>query len=202
VHQLGDAGNAAALTPYLRDFDPVVAESAAVILTEWTGRPRVAAPLRIPPAPLSGAELEALRGKRFRFTLRTGVVEVALDLDGAPATVIRLARLVRRGYFNGLTFHRVVPNFVIQGGSPGANEYAGDGAFLRDELGPRSHQRGTLGVSTRGRDTGDGQIFVNLVDNPRLDFEYTVWGWVVSGMERLDAVREGETIRRVEIGPR
>jgi cyclophilin family peptidyl-prolyl cis-trans isomerase len=202
VHQLGDAGNAAALAPYLRDFDPVVAESAAVILTEWTGRPRVAAPRRIPPVPLSGAELESLRGKRFRFTLSTGVVEVALDLDAAPATVIRLARLVRRGYFNGLTFHRVVPNFVIQGGSPGANEYAGDGPFLRDELGPRSHERGTLGVSTRGRDTGDGQIFVNLVDNPRLDFEYTVWGWVVSGMERLDAVREGETIRRVEISPR
>jgi cyclophilin family peptidyl-prolyl cis-trans isomerase len=202
VHQLGSAPTAPVLFPYLRDFDPVVAESAAVMLTEWTGRPQRAAPRRIPPAPVAWSEVEALRGRLFRFTIGAGVVDEELNLDDAPVTVVRLARLVRRGYFDRLTLHRVVPNFVLQGGSPGANEYAGDGPFLRDELGPLSHQRGTLGVSTRGRDTGDGQIFVNLVDNPRLDFEYTVWGRVVSGMELLDAAHEGELIRRVEIRPR
>jgi len=202
VHQLGSARTAPALFPYLRDFDPVVAESAAVLLTEWTGRPLRSAPRRIPPVPVAWSEVEALRGRLFRFTIGAGVVDVELNTDDAPVTVVRLARLVRRGYFDRLTLHRVVPNFVLQGGSPGANEYAGDGPFLRDELGPRSHQRGTLGVSTRGRDTGDGQIFVNLVDNPRLDFEYTVWGRVVSGMELLDAAPEGELIRRVEIRPR
>ena len=66
----------------------------------------------------------------------------------------RFARLAGSGYYNGLTIHRIVPNFVIQGGSPGANEYVGDGAFMRDEVGPLSHARGTLGISTRGRDTG------------------------------------------------
>jgi cyclophilin family peptidyl-prolyl cis-trans isomerase len=202
LHQLGGAESAPALLPYLRDFDPVVAESAAVILTEWTGQASRAAPRRIPPAPVSWSEAEALRGRLLRLTLDAGVVDVELEVDDAPATVVRLARLVRRGYYDGLTLHRVVPNFVLQGGSPGANEYAGDGPFMRDELGPRSHERGTLGVSTRGRDTGDGQIFINLVDNPRLDFEYTVWGRVVSGMEWLDTVREGEVIRRVEIRPR
>ena len=125
-----------------------------------------------------------------------------LYTDQAPVTVARLARLVRRRYFDGLTLHRDVPNFVLQGGSPGANEYTGDGPFMRDELGSRSHERGTLGVSTRGRDTGDGQLFINLVDNPRLDFEYTVWGRVVSGWDVVQTIREGALIRRVEIRPR
>ena len=202
LHQLGSPRTATALRRYLRDFDPVVAESAAVMLTEWTGRTHRAAPRRIPPVPVTLREAEGLRGRLFRFMVGAGVVDVEFNLHDAPLTVARLARLVRRGYFDGLTLHRVVPNFVLQGGSPGANEYAGDGPFMRDELGPLSHQRGTLGVSTRGRDTGDGQIFVNLVDNPRLDYEYTVWGRVVSGMDLLDELREGEVIRRVEIRPR
>ena len=92
-----------------------------------------------------------------------------------------------------------MPGFVIQGGSPDANEYVGDAAFMRDELGLRSHDRGTLGISTRGRDTGDAQLFVNLVDNPRLDHDYTVFGEVVSGMEVVDGVLEGDVIARVQV---
>jgi cyclophilin family peptidyl-prolyl cis-trans isomerase len=104
-----------------------------------------------------------------------------------------------RGYYDRLTFHRVATNFVIQGGSPGANEYVGADRFMRDELGLRSHARGTLGISTRGRDTGDAQIFVNLIDNWRLDHDYTVFAEVVRGMDVVDAVLEGDVIDRVEI---
>jgi cyclophilin family peptidyl-prolyl cis-trans isomerase len=127
---------------------------------------------------------------------------VELLAEDAPATVMRIARLVRQRYYDGLTFHRVAPNFVIQGGSPGANEYSGIPSFMRDELTAATHARGTLGVSTRGRDTGDGQIFVNLRDNPRLDYEYTVWGRIVRGIGIADAVQEGDRIRRVEIRSR
>jgi len=119
--------------------------------------------------------------------------------DDTPATVLRIAQLTRRGYYDGLTFHRVVPNFVLQGGSPGANEYAGDGPFMRDELGLRANMRGTLGLSTRGRDTGDAQFFINLVDNPRLDHEYTVFAEVISGMDVVDAILEGDVIERIEL---
>ena len=73
------------------------------------------------------------------------------------------------------------PNFVIQGGSPHANEYAGDGPYTRDEISHQAHWRGTVGLSTRGRDTGDAQIFINLTDNVRLDFNYTIYGEVVEG---------------------
>lgn len=94
----------------------------------------------------------------------------------------------------------MAPNFVIQGGSPGANEFAGAPRYLRDEVG--LHKRGTVGISTRGRDTGDAQFFVNLVDSPRLDHQYTVFGTVTSGMETVDAILEGDVIERIElVGP-
>jgi cyclophilin family peptidyl-prolyl cis-trans isomerase/HEAT repeat protein len=115
----------------------------------------------------------------------------------APTNVARFVRMARSGWFNGLTFHRVVPNFVVQGGSPGANEYVGDGPFTRDELGLRSNLRGTVGLSTRGRDTGDGQVYLNLVDNIRLDHDYTVWGEVMDGLDVVDALLEGAVIERV-----
>jgi len=121
-----------------------------------------------------------------------------LPLDAAT-NVARFVRLAKKGYYDGLTFHRVVPNFVIQGGSPGANEFVGDGPFTRDELTNRSHLRGTVGISTRGRDTGDAQIFVNLVDNIRLDHNYTIIADVVEGMDAVDGLLEGGRIARVRI---
>ena len=91
-----------------------------------------------------------------------------------------------------------MPYFVVQGGSPGANEYVGDGPFTRDELG-LENRRGTIGVSTRGRDTGDGQIYFNTVDNVRLDHDYTVFAEVLSGMDVVDGMQEGAKIRRVVV---
>jgi cyclophilin family peptidyl-prolyl cis-trans isomerase len=128
-------------------------------------------------------------------------IVLRLHPDHAPAAVARVAWLARRGYYDGLTWHRVVPNFVIQGGSPAMNEYVGDGPFMRDELGGLSHLRGTVGISTRGRDTGDAQWFVNLVDNLRLDPDYTVFATVESGLDVADRILEGDVMARVEVLP-
>jgi cyclophilin family peptidyl-prolyl cis-trans isomerase len=128
-----------------------------------------------------------------------GVFELSLLTDEAPATCARFIQLARRRVYDGLTFHRVEPNFVIQGGSPGANEYAGHDPYMRDEVGTVTHARGTVGISTRGRDTGDAQIFVNLVDNPRLDHRYTVFARVTRGMEVIDRILEGGVIARIVI---
>jgi cyclophilin family peptidyl-prolyl cis-trans isomerase len=199
----GSPALAARLMPYLEDFDPAVADSAAALLSSWTGQRWQPRPRPLPIDPVTLQEVQGLRGKRLVFSMSGGgQFEVELLVDEAPVTAARIARLVRLHYYDGLSFHRVAPNFVIQGGSPGANEYSGIPFFMRDELGAVSHGRGTLGVSTRGRDTGDGQIFVNLRDNPRLDYEYTVWGRVVRGLGVVDAVQEGDAIRRVEIRPR
>jgi cyclophilin family peptidyl-prolyl cis-trans isomerase/HEAT repeat protein len=203
AEELGDSTRAAELERYLADFDPAVARRAAAIIGKWRGRAPAIDPRPLPKPPLSLAEVESYRGKRLRVTMSPtaggGIFEIELFPDQAPATVARVARRAQEAYYDELTFHRVVPNFVIQGGSPGANEYAGDGPYLRDEVGPLSHERGTLGISTRGRDTGDAQIFVNLVDNPRLDFDYTVWGRVVAGMEVVDSILEGDVMARVEL---
>lgn len=201
--EVGGPNLSPALEPYLTDFDPEVARRAADLLSRWTGTPREPKPRRLAPPPVEWAAAERLKGSRLRFTMSEssggGVFEVALFPDAAPGTVLRVVGRARQKYYDGLTFHRVEPNFVIQGGSPGANEYHGDPLFLRDEITAASHERGTLGISTRGRDTGDAQIFVNLVDNLRLDFGYTVWGRVVRGMEVVDGTLEGDVIERVEV---
>ncbi len=189
----GDAANALALEGYLKDFDASIAAKAGEILVTWTKTPRTPAPQPLPAPGVTAAAVEALRGKSLRFFMNGGQsFDIALNVDAAPLSAARIARRAGEGYYNGLTFHRVAPNFVIQGGSPGANEYSGEPLYMRDEVG--LHLRGTVGVSTRGRDTGDAQIFVNIVDSFRLDHLYTVFGTVVSGMDVVDSVLEGDVI--------
>jgi cyclophilin family peptidyl-prolyl cis-trans isomerase/HEAT repeat protein len=189
-----------ALRTYLTDFDPAVAARTAEMLMGWQMGPAVPAPQRLPREPVTLAAVDALRGLRLRFVMAgRGVFELSLLPDEAPVTALRVARRAREGYYNGLTFHRIAPNFVVQGGGPNANEYSGDGPFMRDEVGLLSHRRGTVGISTRGRDTGDAQIFINLVDSPRLDHAYTVFAEVTAGMDVVDGLLEGDVIERVEV---
>lgn len=189
-----------ALRHYVRDFDPAIARKAADLLQAWTGAAVTPQPQPLPIPPVRWADAVALRNVRLRFVMAgKGPFDLALLPDEAPLSALRVATRAREGYYNGLTFHRVVPNFVIQGGSPGANEYVGDGPYMRDEVGLRPHRRGSVGISTRGRDTGDAQIFIDLVDLPQLDHNYTVFAEVVSGMDVVDQILEGDVIERVEI---
>jgi len=152
------------------------------------GQPRTATPKPLPRLLLPTADqLADLFHTRVVLHLRgLGDVELRLLATDAPLNAFRFVRLAGAGYYDGLTFHRVVPGFVIQGGSPGANEYSGDGPFTRDEIGV-PNRRGFVGLSTRGRDTGDAQFYVNLVDNYRLDEDYTVFAEVVRGMDSSTA---------------
>ncbi|MFN2399220.1 MAG: peptidylprolyl isomerase [Gemmatimonadaceae bacterium] len=127
-----------------------------------------------------------------------GSFVVRLRGDVAPMMAARILALARSGYYNGLTWHRVEHDFVIQGGSRGANEYVGLHQFLRDELGTVPHVRGTVGMSTRGHDTGDAQWFVNLRDNLRLARDYTVFAEVVEGMHVVDGILEGDVISSIK----
>ncbi len=201
--ELGEAGLAPRLEPYLTDFDPAVAARAAALIGKWTGRQPIAAPRPLPAPPLVWGDVAGMKAVRLRIEMARssggGAFDIELYPDLAPATVARIVGNARKGYYDGLTFHRFVANFVIQGGSPGANEYVGDVHYMRDEVGPVSHERGTMGISTRGRDTGDSQFFVNLVENLRLDFDYTVWGRVTAGMNVVDGVLEGDVMDRVSV---
>jgi cyclophilin family peptidyl-prolyl cis-trans isomerase len=200
IAQRGSVRDSAVLRPYVSDFDTLIARRAAALLTQWTGTPVTESPRPARPGPTPS---RSARAAELRITMSPsaggGRILVRLLPEEAPATIARVVNLALAGYYNGRTFHRVVANFVIQGGSPDANEYVGDGPFMRDELGLRSHTRGTLGISTRGRDTGDAQIFVNLVDNFRLDHDYTVFAEVVQGMDVVDRLLAGAVLQRVEV---
>jgi cyclophilin family peptidyl-prolyl cis-trans isomerase/HEAT repeat protein len=202
LREFGSARYREQLLPLLRDFDPAVAAAAATTLSAWTGETLASDPQPLPPQPLpSAAELAILTKMVAVLKMESGrEIGIRLDPVRAPLMATRFLRLVNRHYFDGLTFHRVVPNFVIQGGSPGANEYAGDGPYVKDEISDLSHDRGTVGLSTRGRDTGDAQFFVNLVNNPRLDFEYTVFGRVLPrNLENVDRIQEGDRIVNITL---
>jgi cyclophilin family peptidyl-prolyl cis-trans isomerase len=178
--------------------DDVVSQGAGRIVTRLGGTWHPEAP------PRQNRQITPPSGTvRVRVTMAAtsggGRFEVLLDADRAPFTVARVLQLIRSRYYDGLTFHRVLPNFVLQGGSPGMNEYAGDGPFMRDELSLARHLRGTVGTSTRGRDTGDAQWFINMVDNYRLDHDYTVFGSIVSGMDVVDRILEGDVMASVRI---
>jgi cyclophilin family peptidyl-prolyl cis-trans isomerase/HEAT repeat protein len=203
IGDLGSAATAERLTPYLADFDTTVAVQVAALLSKWRGStvaPRPS-PLPIRDEPL--ADLFMAPRARLRVTMAPssggGSFTVRLWADETPATVARVLRLAREGFYDGKVFQRVEPNFVIQGGGPDANEYVGDDAFMRDELTMRTHARGTVGISARGRDTGDGQWFINLVDNPLLDHEFTIFGRIDSGQAIAERLLEGDRIARIEV---
>jgi cyclophilin family peptidyl-prolyl cis-trans isomerase len=185
--------------PWIGDFDPEV--SAAALKAYYATGMNVPPPLerkrRYPLQPTVQA-LARLPSEMI-MQLDDGEVVITLMPELAPVTVATVTALVGSGYYIGKTFHRIVPNFVVQGGSPGANEYAGAPRFMRDELSAAPHVRGAVGISTRGRDTGDAQIFIDLVDLPRLDRNYTVFGYVKSGMEHVDRMLEGAVIKRVTV---
>jgi cyclophilin family peptidyl-prolyl cis-trans isomerase/HEAT repeat protein len=198
VRELGVQADAPRLTPLLKDVDEAIAFEAARLITHLNGGEVQVAPVRNdrPVNPPAGTT-------RVRVTMSPatggGTFDILLDADRAPMTVAHILELIRNKYYDGLTFHRVVPNFVLQGGSPGMNEFVGDGPFMRDELSLAHHARGTLGISTRGRDTGDAQWFINMVDNYRLDHDYTVFATVVAGMDVVDRILEGDIMESVTI---
>ena len=202
VNEFGDATMTNRLEPFLRDFDPQVATDVASILERWSGQSRQPSPELLPRGDLPNpAELYELRHSEVILHMeRGGEIVIRALPDVALTNAQRFVRLANEGYFDGLTFHRWEPGFVIQGGSPGANEYSGDGPYTRDEVDLLPHWRGTVGVSTRGHDTGDAQIFINLADNVRLNHDYTIFGVVVDGMEDVvDLVVEGDVITRAEV---
>jgi cyclophilin family peptidyl-prolyl cis-trans isomerase len=183
------------------------AHDVRAALLEAAGRP--ATDDRAPPvhAELLPQEVALALGAdiRLRVTMAPtsggGSFVVRLRGDNAPLMAARILALSRARYYDGLTWHRVEHDFVIQGGSPAANEYVGLPEFMRDELGTIPHVRGTVGMSTRGHDTGDAQWFVNLRDNLRLGRDYTVFAEVVDGIDVVDGILEGDVIARIEEVP-
>jgi cyclophilin family peptidyl-prolyl cis-trans isomerase/HEAT repeat protein len=128
-----------------------------------------------------------------------GTIEVEFTVLDAPQTVQNFITLARRGYFNGLQVHRVVPNFVIQDGDPRGDGSGGPGYTIRDELNDRPFVRGAVGMALSGPDTGGSQFFIMHSPAPHLDAKFTVFGKVVNGMDAVDKIAPLDVIERVRI---
>src|SRR5437867_4072140 len=141
--------------------------------------------------------LAALRGQPPRVTIETdrGTMAVELYATEAPLTVAAFLSLVDRRYFDGSRWHRVVPNFVAQDGDPRGDGWGGPGFVLRDEVNPIRYDAGTMGMALSGPDTGGSQFFITHSAQPHLDGVYTVFGRVVSGLNVLGAIAQGDRIR-------
>ncbi len=130
--------------------------------------------------------------------------KLTLDLypDVAPKTVARFSELVKKGFYNGLTFHRVVPKFLIQGGDPSADGTGGSGQTIAAEFNEKKHVPGTAGMArTRDADSADSQFYICLETQPFLDGKYTVFGQVVEGLEVLGKIQENDVMRKVWLKP-
>ena len=121
----------------------------------------------------------------------------------APKTVKNFIDLAKKGYYDGLTFHRVIPNFVVQGGCPDGTGAGGPGYKIKCELdgGNQYHDRGVLSMAHAGRDTGGSQFFIchSRTNTAHLDRNHTCFGKVVEGLEVIDAIRQGDEINKIEV---
>jgi cyclophilin family peptidyl-prolyl cis-trans isomerase len=128
-----------------------------------------------------------------------GAIEVELFREDAPLTVDNFVFLARQGFYDGLTFMRVVPYFVIQGGDPRSDQEGGPGYSIRCEINTRPFERGSVGMALSGKDTGGSQFFITLSAQPHLDGSYTCFGRVISGMPVAERITPGDLIQTIRI---
>ena len=134
------------------------------------------------------------------FDTDRGPIRVELAADKAPLTVANFANLARRGFYDGLNFHRVIADFMIQGGCPQGTGTGGPGYRFEDETGNGlSHERGVLSMANAGPGTNGSQFFITHVPCPWLDGKHTVFGKVIEGQEIVDRVQQGDTIKSVTL---
>lgn len=135
-------------------------------------------------------------GRRYRLHTVRGAIDIEL-LPDALYTAANFAQLAERGFYNGTTFHRVIGNFVAQGGDPTGTGEGGPGWRIREELSQLPHAPGYVGMATAGKDTGGSQFFINTGRNPHLDWHYTVFARVIAGQERSGQLLPGDAVLAV-----
>ncbi|MBI2493320.1 MAG: peptidylprolyl isomerase [Candidatus Rokubacteria bacterium] len=131
---------------------------------------------------------------------RGGEIRIEFFPADAPRTVENFATLARKGFYDGLTFHRVVPDFVVQGGCPKGNGTGGPGHTVKAEFNAQKHLRGSVAMArSQDPDSAGSQFYITYGPTPHLDGNYTVFGRVVAGMEHVDGIKQGDRMRSVTI---
>ncbi len=141
--------------------------------------------------------------KKAEIQTEKGIMKVDFFEEDAPNTVANFIKLSKEGFYDGLTFHRIIPNFVIQGGCPDGTGMGGPGYTIKCELDgvKQYHDRGVLSMAHAGRDTGGSQFFIcHSRDNTsHLDHNHTCFGKVTEGLEVIDEIRQGDVISKIVV---
>lgn len=200
--------DAATATPLLRtalaDKEWAVRVRAAALLGELD-RAATAVAARPAPAPVESAldDTAAMIAPAFSpqayVQTTRGEIRIELAVLDAPRTVANFVALAGRGFFDGIAWHRIVPDFVAQVGDPRGDGEGGPGYTIRDELNQRPYVRGTVGMALDWRDTGGSQFFITHAPQPHLDARYTVFGHVVAGMDVVDRLEPWDRITSVRV---
>ena len=155
-------------------------------------------PLPVPssnPSPDLTVDESGLSKATVILTTSQGVIKFKFYPVDAPNTVKRIVELMSQGFYTGLTWHRVIPGFVIQGGDPQGTGRGGSGQKLKAEFSNRRHIEGTVAMARGGdKDSADSQFYITLGTFPHLDHSYTVFGQVIEGMEVARKIRIGDKI--------
>ena len=141
--------------------------------------------------------------KKAEIHTQKGVMKVDFYEKDAPKTVDNFISLAKKGFYDGLTFHRVIPNFVIQGGCPNGTGAGGPGYKIDCELtgGNQFHDKGVLSMAHAGRNTGGSQFFIchNRTNTSHLDRQHTCFGKVVEGLDVIDTIKAGDIIEKIVV---
>lgn len=173
-------------------------ESRGLFDDEKSSKSEVFMPPTIAKLPGILPESERLN-KAVRIKTKKGEITFLLLGDEAPLTVSNFIWLARQKFYDGLTFHRVEPGFVIQGGDPKGNGTGGPGYNFDDEPVKRQYVAGTVAMANSGPNTNGSQFFITLTDLPRLPPNYTIFGIVVRGMDVVRTITVGDVMTAVEI---
>ena len=148
-------------------------------------------------------EMQIDPAKTYKAVIETsrGVIEVELSPQHAPKTVNNFVFLAKEGFYDDVSFHRVIKNFMIQGGDPTGTGRGGPGYKFEDEVkeNPLKHETGVISMANSGPNTNGSQFFITHSPQPHLNGRHTVFGKVVSGQDIVDAIQQGDKILRVEI---
>lgn len=137
--------------------------------------------------------------KKAVIEMDKGKVVIEMFDKEAPNTVANFEKLAGQGYYDGLTFHRVIQGFMAQGGCPDGTGAGGPGYSIKCEINPNKHLRGSLSMAHRGPNTGGSQFFICYEPQPHLDGVHTVFGRVTEGMEVIDQVKQGDKMNKVTV---
>ena len=133
------------------------------------------------------------------ITTHEGEIVLSLDFKAAPNTVANFVELANSGFYNGLTFHRVIPGFMIQGGDPEGNGKGGPGYTIDDEISDLKHETGVISMANRGPNTAGSQFFITQLPQPHLDGKHAVFGKVLSGQDVVCRIEQGDPIINIKI---